>query len=69
MVGSIRELSGLVSPERILDAGVHTIKAISGELVQEGLVLAEKLRPARRHGKAVLVVEKADTFWQPLKLD
>ena len=68
-IGTVRELVGLKTTETILSAGVHAIQTLTGENVDDGLVLADKLRPARRNSQAVLFVEKTDTYWMPLKLD
>jgi hypothetical protein len=37
--------------------------------VTDGMVLADKLRPARRNGQPVLFVERQADHWLPLKLD
>jgi hypothetical protein len=68
-LGSIREVSGLVPVETILAAGVGAVKTVNGETLASGMVLIEKLRPARRDGKAVAVVEKNEAHWRFLKLD
>jgi hypothetical protein len=45
------------------------VQTPDGKPVAEGLVLADKLRPARRGGLPVAVVEWASDHWLPLKLD
>jgi tRNA(Ile2) C34 agmatinyltransferase TiaS len=68
-VGSIRDLDGLQPIEAVLDAGIGAVKTLDNKLVAEGLILADKLRPARRKGQPVLFVESQNGFWMPLKLD
>ena len=68
-VGRIRELSGLQPVPTILAAGVMAVQTLTGQLVAEGLVQTDKLRPARRNGQPVAVVERVDDYWQPLKLN
>lgn len=69
MVGSIRDLTGLQPIEAVLDAGVAAVRTLEGEVVREGLIMADKIRPARRQGKPILFVEHQDGHWAPLKLD
>jgi hypothetical protein len=45
------------------------VQTLTGQLVAEGLVQTDKLRPARRNGQPVAVVERVDDYWQPLKLN
>lgn len=68
-VGSIRGLTGLQTVETILAAGVSAVESTSGEPVRGGLIQSEKLRPARRDGRAVALVEWAGDHWQPIKPD
>ena len=68
-LGSIRDLNGLQPVEAILAAGVSAVKTISGEEVAEGVVSIEKLRPARRGGQPVAIVQRSEAHWQLLKLD
>jgi tRNA(Ile2) C34 agmatinyltransferase TiaS len=69
MVGSSRELAGLQPVEALLQAGISAVETCEGKRVSEGLVLTDKLRPARRSGRPVAVVEWAGDHWLPLKLD
>ena len=69
MVGRSRDLTGLQPVSALLAAGVAAVQTLEGEPVTEGLVLTDKLRPARRGGRPVAVVEWAGDCWQPLKLD
>jgi hypothetical protein len=69
MVGSIRELEGVLPVSAVLEAGVSAVKWIDGELITEGLVITDKLRPARRQANPVLYVEAGEEYWRPLKLD
>lgn len=69
-VGASRDLAGLVPAADVLAAGIGAIRTLAEEPVREGLVLADKVRPARRSGQPVLYVETApEGHWQPLKLD
>jgi tRNA(Ile2) C34 agmatinyltransferase TiaS len=69
LVGRSRELSGLQPVSALLEAGIAAVQTQDGEPVAEGLVLTDKLRPARRGGQPIAVVEWAGDHWLPLKLD
>ncbi|MFN2217750.1 MAG: ABC transporter substrate-binding protein [Anaerolineae bacterium] len=69
LVGRSRELAGLQPVSALLAAGIVTVQTPDGQLVTEGLVETEKLRPARRGGRPIAVVEWAGSHWLPLKLD
>jgi tRNA(Ile2) C34 agmatinyltransferase TiaS len=69
LVGRSRQLSGLQPISAILAAGIDAVQAIDGQAVTEGLVQTDKLRPARRKERPILVVEWDGSCWQPLKLD
>jgi tRNA(Ile2) C34 agmatinyltransferase TiaS len=69
LVGTIRQLNGLQPVETVLSAGVAAVKTMDGEPVRQGLVLADKLRPARRAGMPVQYVDWQDDHWQPVKLN
>ncbi|MCP4531226.1 MAG: hypothetical protein GY831_08355 [Delftia sp.] len=69
MVGRSRQLSGLQPVAALLAAGVSAVQTLDGQPVREGLVQTDKLRPARRSGRPIAVVEWAGGYWQPLKLD
>jgi tRNA(Ile2) C34 agmatinyltransferase TiaS len=69
LVGRTRDLSGLQELQAVLQAGISAVLTLDGQAVTQGLVQAEKLRPARRGGQPVLVVEWQDDHWQPLKLN
>jgi hypothetical protein len=68
-VGSIRELSGLVTVDAALKAGITSIKTLDGSLVTTGFIQADKIRPALRQGRPVQFVAHLGEHWQPLKLD
>jgi tRNA(Ile2) C34 agmatinyltransferase TiaS len=68
-VGRSRELDGLQPVQAVLAAGIAAVRTYGGAPVTEGLVCVDKLRPARRGGRPVAVVEWAGEHWQPLKLD
>jgi tRNA(Ile2) C34 agmatinyltransferase TiaS len=69
LLGRTRELTGPVPVEALLAAGIGAVQTADGQAVTDGLVLADRLRPARRCGGAVAVVEWAGDHWLPLKLD
>ncbi len=69
LVGKIREISGPQPVEMVLQAGVAAVQTLEGERVEQGLVLADKLRPARRNGLPVQFVDRDGEYWQPLKLN
>ncbi len=69
LVGRSRELTGLQPVSALLAAGIVAVQTAEGLPVREGLVQTDKLRPARRGGKAIAVVEWAGDYWLPLKLD
>ena len=69
LVGRSRQLRGMQPVPALLDAGISTVRTLDGEPVTEGLVNTDKLRPARRGGQAVAIVEQEADHWQPLKLD
>ena len=69
LVGRSRELSGLQPASALLTAGVAAVQTTDGQPVTSGLVQADKLRPARRGGKPIAVVEWNGEHWLPLKLD
>jgi hypothetical protein len=68
-VGRCREIQGLQPVEAVLAAGVAAVQTPDGQPVREGLVLADKLRPARRQGQPIQYVAWNGEYWQPLKLD
>jgi tRNA(Ile2) C34 agmatinyltransferase TiaS len=69
LVGRSRELNGLQPVSAVLAAGIASVRTLAGQPVTEGLIQTDKLRPARRDGQPVAVVEWSGGFWQPLKLD
>jgi len=69
LVGRSRELSGLQPVSALLAAGIPAVQTTEGQPVTSGLVQTDKLRPARRGGRPIAVVEWASDHWQPLKLD
>ncbi len=68
-VGDIRDLSGLQPVHALLAAGVAEVRTIEGDPIKEGIVLVEKLRPARRGKRPVAIVEHYGEHWRVLKLD
>jgi tRNA(Ile2) C34 agmatinyltransferase TiaS len=69
LVGRLRDLAGLQPVHRLLEAGLAAVQTPDGRPVADGLVQADRLRPARRGGRPVAVVEWAGDHWTPLKLD
>lgn len=69
LVGRSRELTGLQPVAALLAAGVVAVRTKAGEPVTDGLVQCDKLRPARRGGRPIAIVEWAGDHWTPLKLD
>jgi tRNA(Ile2) C34 agmatinyltransferase TiaS len=68
-VGALRDLTGLQPVAQILAAGVTQVQTLDGQPVTDGLIAADKLRPARRGGQPIAYVAWEDDHWQPLKLD
>ncbi len=69
LVGASREISGLLPVSAVLQAGVEDVRTLDGSPVREGLIVSDKLRPARRDGRPILFVEAQDGHWAPVKLD
>jgi tRNA(Ile2) C34 agmatinyltransferase TiaS len=69
LVGRIRELAGLQPVQALLSAGVVAVKTLDGDPVDQGMVLADKLRPARRSGVPIQYVDWQGDHWQPVKLN
>jgi tRNA(Ile2) C34 agmatinyltransferase TiaS len=69
LVGCLRGLTGLQPVSALLAAGVAGVQTPDGQPVTEGLVQTDRLRPARRGGRPIAVVEWAGGHWLPLKLD
>ena len=66
-VGRLRDLTGLQTVDTVLAAGVLAVQTVEGQPVTEGLILADKLRPARRNGKPIALVNWVEDHWQPIK--
>jgi tRNA(Ile2) C34 agmatinyltransferase TiaS len=69
LVGGVRDLKGLLPVETVLDAGVKEVRTMQDETIFSGLMLSDKIRPARRGGEPVAYVEWNEDHWVPLKLD
>jgi tRNA(Ile2) C34 agmatinyltransferase TiaS len=69
LAGRVRDLSGLLPVEAVLDAGVSDVRTMDGAPVTSGMLLSDKIRPARRGGTPVAYVEWRDDHWEPLKLN
>ena len=68
-VGSIRDLEGLQPVSAVLASGISAVQTLDGQTVSDGLVMTDKMRPARRTGVPILFVEREEDRWLPLKLD
>jgi hypothetical protein len=68
-VGQVRSLAGAQPVENVLAAGVAAVQTPDGQPVETGMIQADDLRPARRGGRSVAVVQQAGDEWLPLKLD
>jgi tRNA(Ile2) C34 agmatinyltransferase TiaS len=68
-IGSIRDLAGMQPLTAVLAAGITAVQTTDSQPVSDGLILADKLRPARRNSRPILFVEQQDDYWLPLKLD
>jgi tRNA(Ile2) C34 agmatinyltransferase TiaS len=68
-VGNIRTLTGVCPISDLLAAGLHSIRTLDETVINEGMVMADKLRPARRNGQPILYVQPENGIWYPLKLD
>jgi hypothetical protein len=68
-VGQVRSLAGAQTVENVLATGIASVQTPDGRPVVTGMVQADGLRPARRGGRPVAVVQQAGDEWLPLKLD
>jgi len=68
LVGQIREISGLVPVQQVLASGVSAVRQLDETPVEQGYILADKLRPACRGGKPIQYVDWSGSYWQPEKL-
>jgi tRNA(Ile2) C34 agmatinyltransferase TiaS len=69
LVGQARSLAGAQPVEVVLAAGIAAVETEDGSAVTSGLVLTDKLRPARRGGRPVAVVRQDGDAYAPVKLD
>jgi hypothetical protein len=68
-LGQVRALQGIQPVEQVLAAGIAAVQTVSGQPMMSGQVQTDGLRPARRGGRAVAVVEAAEDVLLPLKMD
>lgn len=68
-VGQVRGLAGTQPIAAVLAAGIGTVQTADGRPVTSGLIQTDGLRPARRDGRPVAIVQPAGEVWLPLKLD
>jgi tRNA(Ile2) C34 agmatinyltransferase TiaS len=69
LVGRTRDVAGMQAISAVLETGISAVLTLESQPVSEGLVLADKLRPARRGGKPVLYVEWQADHWLPVKVN
>jgi len=69
LVGSSRNLHGLQSVAAVLAAGITAVQTLDGTPVLDGEIQTDQLRPARRNGQPIAVVQWTGTHWMPLKLN
>jgi hypothetical protein len=69
LVGRSRDLTGLQPVSALLAAGIVAVQTLDGQPVTGGLVQTDRLRPPRRGGQPIAVVEWAGDHWLPLRLD
>ena len=69
LVGRSRDLTGLQPVSALLAAGIVAVQTLDGRPVTGGLVQTDKLRPPRRGGQPIAIVQWAGDHWLPLKLD
>ena len=66
----LRDLKGLVSVDSLLKEGVARVRAVTGEVLTQGLVdTRDKLRPSLIDGQPVLWVEPAGDHWIAVRKD
>jgi hypothetical protein len=65
-VGRMRALAGDVQVADVLAAGGDEVRSVEGAPVTQGLVRAEKVRPALREGRCVVYCRWADGVWLPV---
>ncbi|NDJ52960.1 MAG: ABC transporter substrate-binding protein [Chloroflexi bacterium] len=69
IVGRSREISGELPVAEVLAAGIDVVQTPGGEMVSEGLIAIDKLRPARRGGQAVAYVEWDQGVWRHIRYE
>ena len=70
LLGKIRDITGPVEVNSILDAGVDVVYTIDGRRVDEGLIIVEEeksVKPCPVDGKAVLFVEEINGEYHAVK--
>ena len=67
-LGTMRSLTGQVTVEDVLAAGGDEVQSVEGDILQDGTIIAERLRPALRGGRCVLYcTRRGDGLWLPVK--
>ncbi len=69
LVGDSRNLQGLQPVAAVLTAGITAVQTLDGTPVLEGNIQTDQLRPARRNGQPIAVVQWSGSYWTPLKLN
>jgi len=65
-VGRLRELAGEVTVREVLSAGGDEVRSVEGTLLTDGVLAADRLRPALCCGRCVLYCRREGTRWVPI---
>jgi hypothetical protein len=65
-VGRLRELSGEVSVETVLNGGGDEVRSVEGVPLTQATLVADRLRPALREGRCVLYCRQDGGVWVPI---
>jgi len=69
-MGSIRNLSGVMTVSKLLEIGVDEVRAVNGSKIDlSDLVIVDKVRPKMENFKAVLYVKRGVKAWIPIMMD
>jgi len=69
-VGTVRSLTGPVSVEDLLHAGIDCVQTLDGIILREGIVMeieGKSVKPCPLDGKVVLLVKSEDGVFIPVK--
>jgi len=66
-VGGMRSLSGRLTVQEVLTAGGDQVRSVEGPILADGVIVADRLRPALRCGKCVVYCAPTDAGeWAPI---